>query len=62
MRELTRHHVSGTLKIAPEHFSKKVLRLMNKDRPGLEEFQKMFNRFNPKSGQSLRYYLMIGHP
>ncbi|HDH28880.1 MAG TPA: YgiQ family radical SAM protein [Euryarchaeota archaeon] len=62
VRELTRHHVSGTLKIAPEHFSKKVLKLMNKDRPGLEEFQKMFNRFNPKSGQSLRYYLMIGHP
>ena len=35
---------------------------MNKDRPGLEEFQKMFNKFNPRREQSLRYYLMIGHP
>ena len=62
VRELTRHHVSGTLKIAPEHFSKKVLQLMNKDHKGFEEFQKMFNRFNPRKGHTLRYYLMIGHP
>ncbi len=32
IRELVGHHVSGLLKIAPEHVSKKVLRLMNKDR------------------------------
>ena len=44
VRELARHHVSGLLKIAPEHVSEKVLRLMNKSggRRRLEEFRKMF--------------------
>jgi len=44
VRELARHHVSGLLKIAPEHVSDKVLRLMNKSggRRRLEEFRKMF--------------------
>jgi radical SAM superfamily enzyme YgiQ (UPF0313 family) len=44
VRELVRHHVSGLLKIAPEHVSDKVLRLMNKSggRRRLEEFRKMF--------------------
>jgi radical SAM superfamily enzyme YgiQ (UPF0313 family) len=44
VRELVRHHVSGLLKIAPEHVSEKVLRLMNKSggRRRLEEFRKLF--------------------
>jgi len=44
VRELARHHVSGLLKVAPEHVSEKVLRLMNKSggRLKLEEFRKMF--------------------
>jgi uncharacterized radical SAM protein YgiQ len=44
VRELARHHVSGLLKIAPEHVSDNVLRLMNKSggRRRLEEFRKMF--------------------
>jgi uncharacterized radical SAM protein YgiQ len=44
VQELARHHVSGLLKIAPEHVSEKVLRLMNKSggRRRLEDFRKMF--------------------
>jgi uncharacterized radical SAM protein YgiQ len=44
IRELARHHVSGLLKIAPEHVSDKVLRLMNKKggRRSLEEFRRLF--------------------
>jgi uncharacterized radical SAM protein YgiQ len=44
VRELVAHHVSGLLKIAPEHVSEKVLRLMNKGggRKRLEEFRRMF--------------------
>lgn len=44
VRELVRHHVSGLLKIAPEHVSDKVLRLMGKSggRRQLEEFRRMF--------------------
>ncbi len=42
VQELVRHHVSGLLKIAPEHVSEKVLRLMNKSggRRRLEEFRR----------------------
>ncbi|HPW17465.1 MAG TPA: YgiQ family radical SAM protein [Candidatus Aminicenantes bacterium] len=44
VRELVRHHVSGLLKIAPEHVSDKVLRLMNKGggRRALDEFRRLF--------------------
>ncbi len=61
VRELARHHVSGCLKVAPEHFSPEVLNLMNKSGEGLEEFTKVF-RGAGKSGQELRHYLMVGHP
>jgi uncharacterized radical SAM protein YgiQ len=62
VRELSRHHVSGTLKIAPEHFSKRVLALMNKDGSRFSEFCDLFASLNKESGQSLRYYFMVGHP
>ncbi len=62
MRELSAHHVSGTLKIAPEHTSKKVLALMNKRNERLADFILHFERLNPDGKQSLRYYFMIGHP
>lgn len=44
VRELARHHVSGLLKIAPEHVSDKVLRLMNKSggRRALDAFRRLF--------------------
>lgn len=62
INELSEHHVSGCLKIAPEHTSEEVLRLMNKPDKKLNEFIKYFDDINKKSGQYLAYYFMIGHP
>ncbi len=67
VRELVRHHVSGLLKIAPEHVSDKVLKLMNKSggRRRLEEFRKLFASVVGRKGgrpQHLKYYFMVAHP
>ncbi|MFO7618606.1 MAG: YgiQ family radical SAM protein [Thermoplasmata archaeon] len=62
IRELSEHHVSGCLKVAPEHFSKDVLACMNKPGKRFDEFVEIFDRLNRKTGQALRYYLMVGHP
>ncbi|MFH1037119.1 MAG: YgiQ family radical SAM protein [PVC group bacterium] len=62
LKELSAHHISGSLKIAPEHFSPGVLTLMNKDNSRFDEFVKLFNSLNRDTRQSLRHYLMIGHP
>ena len=65
LEEILRHHVSGQLKIAPEHVSGAVLNLMGK--PGvrrLEEFVGLFNRLKQKMDNRifLTYYLMAAHP
>ncbi|WP_242860339.1 YgiQ family radical SAM protein [Desulfosporosinus sp. I2] len=65
IRELCEHHVSGQLKVAPEHVSDSVLRLMGK--PGkavYEEFVQEFKKTNEKLGkeQYLVPYLMSSHP
>ncbi|MEW6592911.1 MAG: YgiQ family radical SAM protein [Candidatus Hadarchaeota archaeon] len=62
VKELSEHHISGTLKIAPEHFSEEVLRLMNKDNSNFDKFVELFRSFNKGRKQALRYYIMIGHP
>jgi len=62
INELSRYHLSGCLKIAPEHFSQQVLDFMNKDNTRFHEFVSLFNQINSKNNQSLRYYFMIGHP
>ncbi len=64
VRELARHHVSGQLKIAPEHVSPEVLRLMGKDPGGgrLEEFRRMFAEACGGARQGLKCYFMVGHP
>ncbi|MCK5398185.1 MAG: DUF3362 domain-containing protein, partial [Thermoplasmata archaeon] len=62
IRELSNHHISGCLKIAPEHVSTEVLKLMNKGNDRLDEFIDYFDSINQDSGQSLRYYFMVGHP
>jgi len=65
LRELCRHHVSGRLKVAPEHVSEKVLRLMGKPGPeAFEEFRRRFERINAELGkrQSLVCYFMSSHP
>ena len=63
--ELCEHHVSGQLKVAPEHVSDTVLRLMGK--PGkavYEDFVQEFKKTNEKLGkeQYLVPYLMSSHP
>ncbi len=69
IQEISKHHVSGTLKIAPEHVSEKVLKLMNKSdqaeddqSSSLDDFILLFSNLNKDGEQSLRYYFMIGHP
>jgi radical SAM superfamily enzyme YgiQ (UPF0313 family) len=62
IKELAEHHVSGCLKIAPEHFSKTVLGLMNKPGERFDEFVELFGKLSAGTGQTLRHYLMIGHP
>ena len=49
VRELAGHHVSGLLKIAPEHVSPRVLRLMNKGGRPFEEFRRLFLRCQSRS-------------
>ncbi|HAM97645.1 MAG TPA: YgiQ family radical SAM protein [Marinilabiliales bacterium] len=65
LTEMVTHHVSGRLKIAPEHTSPKVLKLMRK--PGFELFQKLkdnFDQINQESGlnQQLIPYFISSHP
>ncbi len=64
VEELARHHVSGLLKIAPEHVSEDVLRLMNKSggRKKLEAFRRMFEKASRGARQHLKYYFMVAHP
>lgn len=64
-RELVNHHVSGQLKVAPEHCSAAVLDKMGK--PHIEayiEFSKKYFKFSDKAGkeQYLVPYLMSSHP
>jgi len=63
--ELTNHHVSGQLKIAPEHSEKKVLDKMGKpDHKNLLRFKDKFDDFSRTAGkkQFLTYYLIAAHP
>lgn len=63
--ELTKYHISGQLKVAPEHISPRVLKHMGK--PGQEvydAFVKKFETINQKLGmnQYVVPYLMSSHP
>lgn len=65
IRELAEHHVSGQLKIAPEHTSPKVLRAMGKpDDNSLLIFKEQFDKASKNAGkrQYLTYYLIAAHP
>jgi uncharacterized radical SAM protein YgiQ len=65
LRELCEHHISGQLKVAPEHVSDKVLKYMGK--PGRDVYDRFVERYfrvNKKAGkkQYLVPYLMSSHP
>lgn len=65
LTELCEHHVSGQLKIAPEHVSKKVTELMGKSgKESYLEFVEAYRRVNKKLGkeQYLVPYFMSSHP
>ena len=64
-KELINHHVSGQLKVAPEHCSNNVLKYMGK--PPIEVYNKFEKRFYEltKSANKKQYlvpYLMSSHP
>ena len=64
-RELIARHVSGRLKVAPEHTSERVLDIMRKPPfSQFGEFKKIFDRINREEGlrQQLIPYFISSHP
>ena len=64
-RELIARHVSGRLKVAPEHTSDRVLSVMRKPPfAQFETFKKIFDRINREEGlrQQLIPYFISSHP
>ena len=65
LEELVSHHISGQMKVAPEHTRKNVLDLMGKpDTDSLLELKTIFNRLSKSvlKKQFLTYYLIAAHP
>lgn len=65
LKELVQYHISGQLRVAPEHVSNRVLNLMGK--PGHEVYQsflKKYNQMNVRTGkkQYALPYFMSSHP
>ena len=65
LRELAQHHVSGQLKVAPEHVSPRVLHCMGKpDVETYDRFVRQYRQINENLGlkQYLVPYFMSSHP
>ncbi len=65
LKTLVDHHISGQMKVAPEHTEDNILRLMGKpNKETLLNFKRDFEELNKKSGkkQFLTYYLIAAHP
>ena len=65
LKELCQYHVSGQLKVAPEHVADKVLSRMGKPKKSVyRQFVKEYNEMNARLGlkQYLVPYLMSSHP
>lgn len=65
MTEVIKHHISGQLKVAPEHTEDNVLKLMNKPPFRVyQEFKTKFDKINQNLGkkQYLVPYLISSHP
>lgn len=65
LKELCEYHVSGQLKVAPEHISDNVLKRMGKPENSVyRRFMKEYEKMNEKLGkkQYLVPYLMSSHP
>jgi len=65
VQELSRHHISGRLKVAPEHISTRVLNAMGKPtRESFNTFRDLYQNINDKLGlkQHLEPYFISSHP
>ncbi|MDK2824817.1 MAG: hypothetical protein PWP71_2735, partial [Clostridia bacterium] len=65
LRELCQHHISGQLKVAPEHVSSKVLELMGKPKRNVyDKFVDKYKGINKRLGrkQYLVPYFISSHP
>ncbi len=65
LKELCTYHISGQLKVAPEHVSNNVLPLLGKPSAGVyREFVQRYKKMNERLGkkQYLVPYLMSSHP
>jgi uncharacterized radical SAM protein YgiQ len=65
LEELVKHHVSGQLKVAPEHTEDVILSKMGKPgKASLVAFKAMFDQLSRQAGkeQYLTYYLIAAHP
>lgn len=65
LKELCEYHISGQLKVAPEHVSDKVLEVMRK--PSFKVYKKFMDKYNAENKrinkkQFLVPYLMSSHP
>jgi len=62
LKEILNHHISGQMKVAPEHIDDEILSLMGKPKKdSLVRFKALFDALNPKK-QFLTYYLIAAHP
>jgi len=65
LKEVVNHHVSGQMKIAPEHTEPYILKLMGKpSQQSLKAFKDQFNKLSKDAGkeQYLTYYLIAAYP
>lgn len=65
LKELVEHHISGQLRVAPEHVSYRVLNLMGKPQHNVyQTFINKYNTMNKKTGkqQYALPYFMSSHP
>ena len=65
LKEVIKHHISGQLRVAPEHVSDRVLSMMGKPSAGVyKAFCARFARLNDKTGkeQYVLPYLISSHP
>ncbi len=65
LKQLVQHHVSGRLKVAPEHTAENTLKIMRKPSfKHFEAFKKNFDRINNAAGlqQQLVPYFISSHP
>jgi uncharacterized radical SAM protein YgiQ len=65
LKAMVKHHISGQMKVAPEHTEQHVLDLMGKpNKQTLIDFKKLYDKLNKDMGkkQYMTYYLIAAHP